>query len=192
MKGLKIIGTQLVMLAVVFSCLINLSIAQDTAPENLPAPPPLPEGLAESAPPELPPDLPDSRELLDQLRQLDDLLALDKERLVKLRETIELIERMSPEEREAMRIRLSQITRMTPELRSEIQKLQSLIPDATRGSLSQFWLSLSEEHRDGYRREMEQLPRAQRGPWLKAKVTAFEKYRDQIFEEMRRQMSKPE
>lgn len=192
MKGLKLIGTQLVALAVLSSCLFSVSIAAETKPENLPAPPPLPEGLAQSAPPELPPDLPDSRELLDQLRQLDDLLSLDKERLVKLRETIELIERMSAEEREGMRIRLSQITRMTPALRTEIQQLQSLIPSSTLGSLSQFWLSLSENHREQYRQEMEKLPLAQRSLWLQAKISAFEKYRDQIFEEMRRQMSDAE
>lgn len=192
MKGLKFIGT-LANLVALSCCLVSSSIAGESPPANLPAPPPLPDGLAQSSPPELPPDLPDSRELLDQLRQLDELLALDKERLKKLRETIELIERMSPEEREGMRIRLSQITRMTPELRSEIQQLLSLLPDPSRGSsLSQFWLSLSEEHRDQYRKEMEKLPRSQRGTWLLAKITAFEKYRDHIFEEMRRQINVPE
>lgn len=152
---------------------------------DLPPPPPLPDDLARSGPPQLPPDLPDARELMDQLRQLDELLSMDPERLTKLRETIELIERMSAGERETMRIRLSEVTRMTPELREEIRLLSRYYPEAERGLISQFWLSLTEEQRASNRKKMNALAVPDRVEWFRAQVTRFREIRDRAFEEMR-------
>lgn len=136
-------------------------------------------------PPTPPPDLPDPDELLGQLKQLDDLLAMEPEALKRLRETIDMIANMSAEQREAMRIRLSQITRMTPELRAEISELGQMLERSQRNVLSQYWLSLDPEIREKYREHLLALSREEKQAWLVAEVEAFRQHRDAVFESMR-------
>lgn len=166
---------------------LGLSMLYASAEEPPPAPPhppSVPDSLRMQPPPP-PPDLPDPDELLGQLKQLDDLLAMDPEALKRLRETIDMIANMSPEQREAMRIRLSQITRMTPELRSEINELSQWVGNENRNALSQYWLSLEPPVRESKRQQMESLDSDAKSGWLQAEVEAFRKHRDAVFESMR-------
>ena len=112
-------------------------------PRNLPTPPPLPPELLEKGPPTPPPDLPDPSELFAQLRQLEELLSMEPGKLSSLRQTIEYIEKLSPDEREAMRLRLVEITRATPALKAEISTLKTRLPPRLESSFSQFWLAAS-------------------------------------------------
>ena len=156
-------------------------------PPNLPEPPPLPPSL-EGRPMEPPPDLPDFSELQEQLRQLQELLSMPPEKLRKLRQTIEFIEKMSPAERDAMHIRLSQITQATPELKDEINQLARRLPGDLHSSLSQFWYASSTGERDLIRSELEQLSAEEGGAFLREKVTAFIQHRDEVFAKMRQSL----
>lgn len=134
---------------------------------------------------EPPPDLPDISELQDQLRQLQELLSMPAPKLSKLRQTIEFIEKMSPEEREAMHIRLSQITEATPQLRTEIARLAAMVPDLPKSSVSQFWHATSKEERNRLRERLANLEEASQSSLLKQEVEAFIKHRDEAFAKMR-------
>jgi hypothetical protein len=172
----------------IFLMLVLGWAASSGAPEpplNLPEPPPLPEGMLQTRPTEPPPDLPDPTELIAQLKQLEELLSLEPAKLQKLRETIEFIEKMSPNEREAMRIRLSQVTRMTGSLRAEIDDLAQLVPGLGKSDLTQFWLAATDETRTEIRSRIEELEQEQRQAFLTKRVQAFIEHRDAVFAQMK-------
>lgn len=150
----------------------------------LQAPPPLPPEILNSRPPAPPADLPDSSELIAQLRQLEELLSLGPEKLRKLRQTIEFIEKMSDAERESMRIRLSQVTQMTDELRQEIDSLARFLPAARRSDLSQFWLASTDAERTAIRRELSDLSPSEKSALLSSRISAFVERRDEVFSKM--------
>jgi len=164
----------------------RLQAAPPPVPEGLPTPPPLPPELLEKGPPTPPPDLPDPSEMFAQLRQLEELLAMAPEKLSSLRQTIEYLERLSPEEREAMRLRLVEITRATPALRAEIGQLEGFLPNNLRSSFSQFWLAATEEERSTIRNYLEDHSGNQEKiDFLSAKVEAFVKRREEVFARMK-------
>jgi hypothetical protein len=132
-----------------------------------------------------PPDLPDPTELVNQLRQLEELLSLSPERLQRLRQTIEFIEKMSAQEREAMRIRLAQVTRMNDDLRREIDGLASLLPEIPKADFSQFWLAASKKERETVRKALADKDKAAQTRYLQPRVEAFVEKRDQAFARMR-------
>lgn len=175
--------------AIVSCCILSVGSLVWCQPvaHNLPDPPPLPPSLKNKQFP-LPPDLPDPSELQLQLKQLGELLNMEPDKLNKLRQTIELIEKMSPAEREAMRIRISQVTRSSPELSSEVQKLAEICPHVSQSDLSQFWLAASADERDSVRNQLEQLDEKQGAALIETKVTDFVKKRDTAFENMRKSL----
>ena len=154
-------------------------------PEDLPKPPPLPQEMKDRAPARPPPDLPDPAKLIEQLKQLEELLSLSPEKLKSLRQTLEFIEKMNPQEREAMRIRLSQVTQLTEDLRKEIDALAKTVPISERSNLSQFWLAASEEERETVRQKLASLDPDEQSQYLKKKIEAFVIHRDAVFEQMK-------
>jgi hypothetical protein len=123
--------------------------------------------------------------LYSQLRQLEELLSMPPEKLSRLRQTIEFIEKMSPDEREAMHIRLSQITQMTPELKAEIKQLANLLPADSRSDLSQFWLASSPTERELIRNKLASLEADDKKQLLEARIRAFVLRRDEVFAGMK-------
>jgi hypothetical protein len=156
-----------------------------TLPDDLPKPPPLPQEMKDRAPARPPPDLPDPAKLIEQLKQLEELLSLSPEKLKSLRETLEFIEKMNPQEREAMRIRLSQVTQLTEDLRKEIDALAKMVSISERSNLSQFWLASSDEERETVRQELSSLEQDQQSEYLQKKIDAFVSHRDAVFEQMK-------
>jgi len=67
-----------------------------------PAPPQIPEMIREGKPPPLPQSLPSGDELREQFALLHRFLELPPDRLARIRESIERIERMPPERKKAM------------------------------------------------------------------------------------------
>lgn len=159
-------------------------------PKNLPDPPPLPEDVRESKPGEPPSDLPDPAELIEQLKQLDSLLRMPPNKLKRLRQTIEFIEKMSDSEREAMRIRLSQITQSTPELKKEINDMAQWIDDLNKNDISQFWLSLKSQDRKRLRNHFQSLEKEKKASLLKEKVQSFIQERDRVFQKMQNKLDR--
>lgn len=156
---------------------------------NLPlTPPPPPPGGFPQTPPPPPENLPDPAELLSQLHQLDELLQLSPEKLERLAQTIAYVRKMDDAEREAMRIRLRQVTQMTPELRTEINRLAALLPVNQRTNVSQFWLAAASDERDALRVQWRQLDEGAFVKLLQDQVTAFVARRDAAFDGMRQRL----
>ncbi|NDV62681.1 hypothetical protein G0Q06_09485 [Puniceicoccales bacterium CK1056] len=160
------------------------SIAQEK-PAPLQAPPPLPPEILNNPPPQPPPNLPDPSELIAQLKQLEELLSLSPEKLQKLRQTVEFIEKMSEAEREAMRIRISQVTQMTDELRQEIETLCRLVPGIHKPDVSQFWLAERKVDRDRKRSALADLSAPDQSKLLREWITDFVEKREEVFKEMK-------
>lgn len=170
-------------LLVILAC--QLQADTPSMPKNLPTPPPLPPELLEKGPPTPPPDLPDPSELFAQLRQLEELLSMKPEKLSSLRQTIEYIEKLSPDEREAMRLRLVEITRATPALRAEIASLKGLLPTDLVSSFSQFWLASTTGEREEIRTFLKEHSEAEQTTFLAARVEAFVQRREEVFARMK-------
>lgn len=171
-----------------FAALAGPANAQGNAGLPPPGPPPLPpQGLPER-PPAPPPDLPDANELIGQLRQLEDLLQLPPDKLERLAQTIQYIRNMDAVEREAMRIRLRQITQLTPELDREIRTLATHLPPEERANLSQFWLVADEDKREAFRQQLAAASPSQIRLILRDAVTAFVLERDRVFDQMRQSL----
>jgi hypothetical protein len=170
-------------IAASFSGLTSPDLLAGSPP--LQAPPPLPPEILNSRPPAPPPDLPDPSELIAQLKQLEELLSLGPEKLRKLRQTIEFIEKMSDAEREAMRIRLTQVTQMTDELRQEIDAMAGLVPMVRKSDLSQFWLAASEDERAAIREDLAGIPPSEQSQLLISNVSGFVEKRDEVFRQMK-------
>jgi hypothetical protein len=156
-------------------------------------PPPLPEELRSKGPMIPPGLLPDPSELFAQLEQLSELMALSHDELHQLRQTIEFIERLSPEEREAMRLRLARITEVSPARKAELNNLipyialNNLIPYIAprfHSDLSQLWMAASEEERTTIQKELKPLSNKEKGRYLMERVEAFIKYRESVFAEL--------
>lgn len=158
------------------------------APSELPPPPAFPQELLNRKPPQPPPNLPDPAELIGQLKQLDELLSLPDERLLRMRQTIELIEKMSKAEKETMRIRLAQVTRSTPELRSEISDFTLWLRDISKTDISQFWLAASAEQRAALRERMADLSPEAAAEVLRPRIEAFARHRDEAFASMQAEL----
>jgi len=154
----------------------------------LPPPPPFPKELLNRVPPAPPPGLPDENELRGQLRQLEELLSLPAENLKRMRETIEMLERMSPEQRESLRLRLLKFKELSPALTREIDQLAPLLPESDRRMFRDYWISLTEEQRAAARERLAQLDTNGKTLWLDRETTAFAQRRDELFRTMREQL----
>lgn len=153
-------------------------------PEDLPTPPPLPPELKDKKPEGPPPDLPDPSELKRQLEQLEELLSMSPQRLQRLRQTIAFIAKMPDEEREAMRIRIRQITETNPELAREIDQLGEWLPSSLHSDLSQFWLAATPDKRQVVRDRLASLENEEKAAYLKETVRSFIQRRDRVFQKM--------
>jgi DNA repair exonuclease SbcCD ATPase subunit len=167
-----------------------------SAQPDLPTPPPLPPGGLPPPPQGLPPNLPDTSELLAQLQQLEELLELSDDQLDRLERTIGYIRSMSPDTRDAMRIRIRQVTQSNPRLQEEIRHFQSILPDLPHNDISQFWLALDSTARQDIRDTLDNLSPQQSAAALQPHIRDFVQRRDQALEAMRQQLpsapSKPQ
>lgn len=177
--------------AVVSLLLFFLTAAFSAGEETSPppgGPPPIPDELLRMRPPPPPPSAPDDRQLREQLELFDQFLQLPPEKLRRMRQTIEAIERMSEEDRELFRVRIRQFTEMSPRMREELRREGRGLPAAYQRVFSQFWLSLYPEEREQLRSRMEGMEPEERRRYLVAELDRFQARMDEIFAEMRRRM----
>ncbi|MCC5838787.1 MAG: DUF3106 domain-containing protein [Opitutales bacterium] len=169
-------------------CGLPFSPAETSGQALQPPPPPpaLPDEILRTRPPGPPPAPPDESALREQMQLLDQFLQLPPEKLARMRQTIEMIERMEEEERELLRIRIRQFTEMTPELRSELRQMGEALPMSSRQVFGQYWLSLNESQREDWRSRLKDLNAADRAEKLRPAIEEFEAHLTQIFTEMRR------
>ena len=82
-----------------------------------------------------------------EVRMLHKLLELDDHELAKLRQTIERIERMSPEERDQLRERIVKIQRMPPERVAAMRRNFKTLPKEEREAMRNHFMQIGpKEH----------------------------------------------
>lgn len=90
-------------------------------------------------------------------RMLGNLLSMDDAQLAKLRETIERIEQMSPEEKQAMRKRLKQMNQMDPSQVDAMRDRFQKIPKEERETMRQRWTEMSPVERQEWREKLRNM-----------------------------------
>ena len=116
---------------------------------------------------------------------LANFLQLPPDELRKMRQTIEMIERMPMEDREFLRLRIRQITERGPEVEAALKRWRPSVAAHHRGTLAKYWLSLSRDERTGLESELTALgPDAQQA-LLRQKLTDFEARMAASLESMR-------
>ncbi|KAF0093414.1 MAG: hypothetical protein E1N59_2917 [Puniceicoccaceae bacterium 5H] len=173
------------------TCAFNLPLAAapdqppglDSPPDEVPQ---LPEELKGKTPPPPPTDLPDAEKLRAQLRMIEFLLNMPPEELQRLRQSLEMIERLSPEQRQAMRLKLAEMRSpapMPPQIAIVVQELHP----AKQRRFTQWWVSLATEQRKIMLERMCQLPEPERQEWVEEHLELFEQHLRAKIEAMRQQ-----
>ncbi|MFU8847705.1 MAG: DUF3106 domain-containing protein [Opitutales bacterium] len=90
-------------------------------------------------------------------RMLMHLLKMDGAELQRLRETVERIEAMSPEERANMRERLGKLQKMDPERRKALCERYQSMPKEKREAMRQRWMEMSPEERSEWREKLRSM-----------------------------------
>lgn len=149
------------------------------------APPPLPPEVLAQRPSAPPPGLPDPTELREQLALLYELLSAPPEKLAQMRKTIEMIEDMSPEDREFLRMRLVQLQEDAPELQAEIAAYAEGLDEEHRDLARRYWLSLRKEEREAERKKLDRMEPAEQTAYLRKRIDAFEEKQAELREHLR-------
>ena len=97
------------------------------------------------------------RNIEQEHRMLMLLLRMDSQELANLRMTIERIEAMSPEERNAMRKRLGKFQRLSAEQRDALKKRVEAVPKKLREEMRNRWFSMSAHERMQWRQKLRQM-----------------------------------
>ncbi|MDP0499374.1 MAG: hypothetical protein Q7P63_04665 [Verrucomicrobiota bacterium JB022] len=176
------------------SCLLGLPLLAHAAPSlDIGSPPDevpeLPAELKGKTPPPPPTDLPDADKLRAQLRTLEFLLNMQPEDLQRLRQSLEMIERLSPEQRQAMRIKLAEMRSpapMPPQVAIVVQELQ---PNRQR-RFTQWWVSLATEQRETLEARIIEMPAEERHAWIEEHLQLFEQHLKSKIEAMRLQAAR--
>ncbi|MDP4610379.1 MAG: DUF3106 domain-containing protein [Opitutales bacterium] len=89
-----------------------------------------------------------------ETRLLQHLLQMDSQELVNLRQTIERIEKMSPEEKDRLNQRIGKMRDMDPERIESMRKKYEAIPEETRQAMRKRWMEMTPEERDAWREKL--------------------------------------
>ena len=97
-----------------------------------------------------------------ETRILQHFLNMEPADLVKLRQTIEMIERMSPEEKEKLRERIGELEQMRPERVKAMRERFESIPREKREAMRQRWLELPPEERQEWHQKLSAMSTEER------------------------------
>jgi hypothetical protein len=97
-----------------------------------------------------------------ETRLLQQLLHMEDQQLTNLRQTIERIEQMTPEEKAQLRGRIGTIRKMPPEKVDAMRKQYKAIPKEQRQAMRQRWLELSPEQRAEWRGKLRDMSHEER------------------------------
>jgi hypothetical protein len=113
----------------------------------------------------------DSREPTESVqretRMLQHFLKMESADLVNLRQTIERIESMTPEEKQKMRKRIGELDQMRPERVKAMRERFESIPRENREAMRQRWLNLPQEERQEWHRKLRAMEPKERQKVLK-------------------------
>ena len=102
-----------------------------------------------------------------ETRMLSQLLELNDSQLSQLRQTIERIEKMPPEERIAMRQRIKKMHAMDPDKVRAMRQRYQEIPKETRDTMRQRWLDMGPDERKEWRLKLREMSPEERMATLK-------------------------
>ena len=154
--------------------LVPLTYANSGPPEAPSLPPPeLPAEIKNARPTTPPPPPPDLSELHAQLALLEEFLNLPPEELQRVRHTITLIERLSVEEREAMKQRLAQMRAEIRSADSQIGPFLGVLSESRRPAFRRMWLSLPQAERNRLVESFAHTPKDNQPAWLDERLDAF-------------------
>ena len=95
-------------------------------------------------------------------RMLQHFLKIEPADLVNLRQTIERIERMTPEEKQKLRMRIGELEQMRPERVKAMRERFESIPREKREAMRQSWLDLPPEERQEWHQKLRVMSPEQR------------------------------
>lgn len=177
-----------VLLALVGGSALGARDAAVSGPPTEPPPALSPEVLANrptQPPPTEPPEAaPDPAELLAQLELLQEFLNLSPAELERVRNTITMIERLSPEERAQMRIRLAAMQVELRQMEGSFTTFESLLAGRLQSDFRRFWISLPPHERMRLRHQFDTLPEEERSDWLTARVELFQKHEASVIQRL--------
>lgn len=107
----------------------------------------------------------EDREEAMQLAMLERFLNMPPEKLAEIRETIEQVEAMSEEEREAMRQQIAEYRKLRFEKRRALLDAFRKVPQEEREQMREYWQSLSPEEREQKRRTLREMSQEERMQW---------------------------
>ena len=94
------------------------------------------------------------KESQGETRMLQQLLKMEPAGLASLRQTIERIEHMTPDEKEKLRKRIGELNQMRPERVKAMRDRFESIPREDREAMRQRWLSLPPEERQEWHQKL--------------------------------------
>lgn len=93
----------------------------------------------------------------DNSRLLQHLLQMDDAQLANIRQTVERIEKMPPEERTKMRERIGKMQNMPPEKVEAMRAKFKAIPPEQRDAMRQRWMEMPHEERKEWRSKLKAM-----------------------------------
>ena len=102
-----------------------------------------------------------------ETRLLQQLLHMEDQQLANLRQTVERIEQMTPEEKAQLRGHIGTIRKMPPETVDAMRKQYQAIPKEQRQAMRQRWLQMSAEERAEWRRKLRDMSPVERNAAFK-------------------------
>ncbi|MGC6454892.1 MAG: DUF3106 domain-containing protein [Coraliomargaritaceae bacterium] len=95
-------------------------------------------------------------------RLLQHFLSMDQAELAKIRQTLERIEKMSPEERAGLRKRMKEMQASDPAKVEAMRQYYQSIPKETREAMRQRWDAMTADQRADWRRRLQGLSQTER------------------------------
>lgn len=148
-------------------------------------PPELPAEVRLHIPPSPPSqDRPDGSGLQAQLELLHEFLTLPPEQLQRIRHAVHLIERLSPEERESMRLRIARMRSEAPEVAGEAESYSRSLDPSAKAKFKRFWLSLPREERQQLKEQWAAIPDEDRDQWVDRCLRRIHEREGRLLEKM--------
>ena len=95
-------------------------------------------------------------------RLLQHFLSMDQAELSKIRQTLERIEQMSPEERASLRKRMKDMQAADPAKVEAMRQYYQSIPKETREAMRRSWDAMTDAERADWRRQLQGLSQSER------------------------------
>ena len=106
----------------------------------------------------------------NETRMLHHLLEMEQADLTALRQTIERIERMTPDEKKLLRERITKLEKMKPERLEAMREHFDAIDPKVRDTMHKRWLEMTPEERRNWRKKLHDIPAEERINLFKAEV----------------------